>query len=134
MPEFFYIPPGPEKNDIMRHASSPLKKGVGKEDRIGIYKRSNPERVISLHAIVRIGAVTVPIFSAYGLKTVRTIFNDTLREAITTGLGKAFSPKYVLWLPQLPNTRNCKIMRRVIRRAFLEEDPGDLSNRRIRAL
>lgn len=53
---------------------------------------------------------------------------DSIKKAVSDGLGKSFSPKYVLWLPQLPKTRNGKIMRRVVRKAFLNEDPGDLSN------
>ena len=53
---------------------------------------------------------------------------DAIRDAVISSMGKSFSPKYVLWLPYLPKTRNGKIMRRVIRRAFLNEDPGDLSN------
>lgn len=51
-----------------------------------------------------------------------------IRKAIEDGLGRSFSPKFIIWLPQLPKTRNGKIMRRVVRKAFLSEDPGDLSN------
>ncbi len=53
---------------------------------------------------------------------------EKIRESVVSGLGKSFSPKYVIWLPQLPKTRNGKIMRRVVRRAFLGDEPGDLSN------
>ena len=53
---------------------------------------------------------------------------DQIREAVAHGLGKSFSPKYVIWLPQLPKTRNGKIMRRVVKSAFLNQDTGDLSN------
>lgn len=53
---------------------------------------------------------------------------DGIRKSVTDGLGKSFSPKFVLWLPQLPKTRNGKIMRRVVRKAFLNEPLGDLSN------
>lgn len=56
-------------------------------------------------------------------KTRAEIKND-----VVSGLGKSFSPKYVIWLPQLPKTRNGKIMRRVVKRAFLGEDSGDVSN------
>ncbi|HLH86605.1 MAG TPA: hypothetical protein VKU79_07065, partial [Thermoplasmataceae archaeon] len=51
-----------------------------------------------------------------------------IRSKIEEGLGKSFSPKHVLWLPALPKTRNGKIVRRVIRSAFLGKDPGDVSN------
>lgn len=53
---------------------------------------------------------------------------DLIRETVENGLGKSFIPKYVIWLPQLPKTRNGKIMRRVVRSAFLNQDTGDLSN------
>lgn len=53
---------------------------------------------------------------------------DKIREVVLAGLGKSFGPKHVIWLPQLPKTRNGKIMRRVVKRAFLNQDPGDLSN------
>lgn len=42
-------------------------------------------------------------------------------------LGKAFKPKEVYFVRQLPKTRNAKVMRRVLRSAYLKEDPGDLS-------
>ncbi len=51
-----------------------------------------------------------------------------LARAVTHGLGTAFSPKAVLLVSDLPKTRNLKIMRRVIRAAYLGEDPGDLSS------
>ena len=51
-----------------------------------------------------------------------------LAQAVVTGLGIPFKPKAVLLVPDLPKTRNLKIMRRVIRAAYLGEDPGDLSS------
>ena len=51
-----------------------------------------------------------------------------IRSVVENELGKSFAPKYVIWLPQLPKTRNGKIMRRVLKKAFLNEPQGDLSN------
>jgi acetyl-CoA synthetase len=51
-----------------------------------------------------------------------------LDRAVTHGLGTPFRPKAVLLVPDLPKTRNLKIMRRVIRAAVLGEDPGDVSS------
>jgi acetyl-CoA synthetase len=45
---------------------------------------------------------------------------------MATGLGGAFRPAEVALVPDLPRTRNMKVMRRVIRAAWLGEDPGDL--------
>ena len=50
-----------------------------------------------------------------------------LSSAVVTGLGKAFQPKRVLFVDDLPKTRSLKIMRRVIRALVLEENPGDLT-------
>jgi acetyl-CoA synthetase len=51
-----------------------------------------------------------------------------LASVVTHGLGAPFKPKAVLFVPDLPKTRNLKIMRRVIRAAYLGENPGDLSS------
>lgn len=53
---------------------------------------------------------------------------DELVSAIVAGLGTAFRPKQIVFCPDLPKTRNMKIMRRVIRSVHLGQDPGDLSS------
>lgn len=50
-----------------------------------------------------------------------------LSGAVIKGLGKAFQPKRVLFVDDLPKTRSLKIMRRVIRALVLGENPGDLT-------
>jgi acetyl-CoA synthetase len=56
---------------------------------------------------------------------------DDLRAAIgrrvVQDLGKTLRPEAVVVVPALPKTRSGKIMRRVVRAAFLGLDPGDLS-------
>ncbi len=47
--------------------------------------------------------------------------------AVVRDLGKALKPDQVLIVPALPKTRSGKVMRRVVRAAFLGLDPGDLS-------
>jgi acetyl-CoA synthetase len=42
-------------------------------------------------------------------------------------LGKAFRPKSVDWVADLPRTRSAKIMRRVVKAMVLGQDPGDLT-------
>jgi acetyl-CoA synthetase len=51
-----------------------------------------------------------------------------LSRVVVHGLGVPYKPKAVLLVSDLPKTRNLKIMRRVIRAAYLGEDPGDLSS------
>lgn len=52
---------------------------------------------------------------------------ETLRELIGAELGKPLRPEKVLFVKSLPRTRNAKVMRRVIRAAYLGEDAGDVS-------
>jgi len=47
--------------------------------------------------------------------------------AVARELGKALRPDLVVVIPALPKTRSGKVMRRVVRSAFLGLDPGDLS-------
>jgi acetyl-CoA synthetase len=42
-------------------------------------------------------------------------------------MGKPLAPSKIHFISALPKTRNAKVMRRVIRAAYLGEDPGDLS-------
>jgi acetyl-CoA synthetase len=57
--------------------------------------------------------------------------DDELRAAIgrrvVADLGKTLKPEAVVIVPALPKTRSGKIMRRVVRAAWLGLDPGDLS-------
>jgi acetyl-CoA synthetase len=43
-------------------------------------------------------------------------------------LGKALKPDVIEIIPALPKTRSGKVMRRVIRAAYLGLDPGDTSS------
>ncbi|WP_026437215.1 AMP-binding protein [Acidovorax sp. JHL-9] len=51
----------------------------------------------------------------------------TLSAAVVAGLGGAFRPAQVVLVDDLPRTRNMKMMRRVVRAAWLGDEPGDLS-------
>jgi acetyl-CoA synthetase len=51
-----------------------------------------------------------------------------LAEAVVMGLGGPFRPRRILFVADLPKTRNMKVMRRVVRAALLGEEPGDLSS------
>lgn len=46
---------------------------------------------------------------------------------VADGVGKPFSPSRVIRVESLPKTRSAKILRRAIRAAVLDIDPGDLS-------
>jgi acetyl-CoA synthetase len=57
---------------------------------------------------------------------------DYLREdlyrLVINSLGKPFVPREILFVHDLPKTRNAKVMRRMIRAAYLGQDPGDTSS------
>lgn len=58
--------------------------------------------------------------------------DDSLREhllnRVAHALGKPLRPHDLHFTTALPKTRNAKIMRRLIRSAYLGEDPGDMSS------
>jgi acetyl-CoA synthetase len=49
-------------------------------------------------------------------------------DACDATLGKAFRPREVVWVDDLPRTRSQKIMRRVVKAVALGRDPGDLTS------
>ncbi len=51
-----------------------------------------------------------------------------LREMLIAELGKALAPKDILFVRDLPRTRNAKIMRRMMRAAYLNQEAGDTSS------
>ena len=50
-----------------------------------------------------------------------------LKSLVARDMGKPLTPSKIHFVSALPKTRNAKVMRRVIRAAYLGEDPGDLS-------
>ena len=53
---------------------------------------------------------------------------EELKTFVITRLGKPLRPQAIEFVRDLPKTRNAKVMRRVIRSAYLDEAPGDLSS------
>jgi acetyl-CoA synthetase len=51
-----------------------------------------------------------------------------LKALVAERLGKPLRPERIVFVADLPKTRNAKVMRRVIRSAYLGEPPGDLSS------
>ncbi|MCX6079126.1 MAG: hypothetical protein NTW32_06290 [Chloroflexi bacterium] len=51
-----------------------------------------------------------------------------LKEMIIADMGKPLAPKAILFVSDLPKTRNAKVMRRIIRSAYLRLEPGDISS------
>lgn len=53
---------------------------------------------------------------------------NQLKENIARAMGKPLAPRQVLFVSDLPKTRNAKVMRRMVRSAYLGLDPGDTSS------
>ena len=53
---------------------------------------------------------------------------EALAEAVAARLGRAFRPKRVVFVADLPKTRSMKVMRRVVRATLAGQPPGDLSS------
>ena len=60
--------------------------------------------------------------------TLNDALTGELASRVAEQLGKPLRPAAVHAVPELPKTRNAKILRRVIRAVFLGQDPGDLSS------
>ena len=52
---------------------------------------------------------------------------ESIGRTIVEHLGKALKPESIEVVAELPRTRSGKIMRRVVRAAYLGLDPGDVS-------
>ncbi|MFO1188689.1 MAG: AMP-binding protein [Alphaproteobacteria bacterium] len=59
--------------------------------------------------------------------TVDASLQNHMAEAVTKSMGRSYRPKAVVFVSDLPRTRNMKIMRRVVRAVFTGKEPGDLS-------
>lgn len=57
-----------------------------------------------------------------------TSLRDALMQEIVDEMGKPLKPREILFADALPKTRNAKVMRRLIRAAYLDEDLGDTSS------
>ncbi len=71
---------------------------------------------IVVFAVLRPGNVASPELS------------EAVRQGISVQLGASMRPKTVLFVTDLPKTRNAKIMRRVIRASYLGLPTGDLTS------
>ncbi len=60
-------------------------------------------------------------------ESVRSKLEAELKHLVARDMGKPLAPSRVHFVGALPKTRNAKVMRRVIRAAYLGEDAGDLS-------
>src|SRR5690606_20350319 len=62
------------------------------------------------------------------LATHHSSLETELKTLVSRDMGKPLAPSKIHFVSALPKTRNAKVMRRVIRSAYLGEDPGDTSS------
>lgn len=105
-------------------------------------KRLGPAEVESIlvrhAAIVEAAAIGVPheikgseliLFAVTRLElSPDAALRQQLYEMVVAEMGKALAPKAILFVSDLPKTRNGKVMRRMIRAAYLGLDLGDTSS------
>jgi acetyl-CoA synthetase len=60
-------------------------------------------------------------------ETADAALADVLAAAVVAGLGPPFRPSRVVFVSDLPKTRNMKTMRRVVRAAITGDPAGDLT-------
>ena len=68
-----------------------------------------------------------PPATAGGSDLREDALKSELKALVAKDMGKPLAPSKIHFVAALPKTRNAKVMRRVIRSAYLGEDPGDLS-------
>jgi acetyl-CoA synthetase len=105
-------------------------------------KRLGPAEVesvlVSHPAVLEAAAIGVPheikgnelvIFAVLGPGyTPSEELRGELLDLIIASQGKSLAPRAILFVSDLPKTRNAKVMRRMIRAAYLGQDPGDTSS------
>lgn len=57
-----------------------------------------------------------------------TELTERISNLVIDTLGRAFRPRVIRWVDDLPRTRSAKIMRRVVKALAVGEDPGDLTS------
>jgi acetyl-CoA synthetase len=104
-------------------------------------KRVGPAEVesilVSHHKVTEAAAIGIPddikgeTIVGFVVLQPETKPDERLRKELVTlvakEMGKPLTPKDVLFIRDIPKTRNAKVMRRVIRSAYLGDPPGDQS-------
>jgi acetyl-CoA synthetase len=94
--------------------------GIEKGDVVGLYMPMVPEIAIGLFAIVKIGAIVLPLFSGYGADALSTRLTDAEAKAILTcdgfhrrGRIVAMKPIVDAAIASVPSIRHAIVLQRV---------------------
>jgi len=73
--------------EVCRVANALRARGVGKGDMIGIYMPMVPEIVVAFFAVIKIGAVAIPVFSGFGAAALSARLDDAKAKVLFTADG-----------------------------------------------
>jgi len=73
--------------DVDRLACALVGLGIGKSDVVAIYMPNLPETFVAFFAILKIGAIVMPLFSGFGPSPIRSRLNHGEAKAVITANG-----------------------------------------------
>ena len=94
---------------------------------IGVPDETKGTAMVAFCVLSEPGAVATGL-NAELKKLVAKDMGKPLKALVARDMGKPLTPSKIHFVSALPKTRNAKVMRRVIRSAYLNEDLGDLSS------
>jgi acetyl-CoA synthetase len=95
---------------------------VSEEAAVGVPDRIKGEALVCFCVLKKSGNQDVDPSTAF-----RTSLASELKKNVARDLGKALAPRDILFVGDIPKTRNAKVMRRIVRAAYLGEKLGDTS-------
>ncbi len=109
--------------EVARVAGGLRRLGLGRGDRIALFLPMVPEAVVAMHAIFRIGAIALPLFSGFGPEAVRSRLADAEAAAVFTATAMMRRGRRVPLLETLEvATRGLDCLRHVI---LIDNEPRE---------
>jgi acetyl-CoA synthetase len=100
---------------VDRVAAGLLEMGIEKGDAVGVFMPMRPEAVVAAYAVMKIGAVYLPIFSGFAASAVAARLNDAGAKALITADGTWRRGKHGLMKPVADEAvAECPTVERVI--------------------
>ena len=102
-------------------------KRIGPSELESVIMKSGKVKEVAAVGIPDEGKGSKIILSIVPLESEKNLKENLFIDLIIKDLGKSFKPDKVIFVKDLPKTRNMKIMRRVIKSCLTNKDPGDVS-------
>lgn len=74
-------------HEVNRCANALRELGVAKGDRVALFMPMSPELVVAFFAVIKLGAIVLPLFSGYGADAVATRLRDAEATVLVTADG-----------------------------------------------